>query len=96
MGGISGETMLFSSDGVKIPSVVSGEVVSAKWEKDGEDHETSAEGLFIELATNTAKTKCDNVYVDVSMLSGPALRRETWVFTLDDGTVVSNDVMLGN
>jgi hypothetical protein len=96
VGGISGETMLFSPDGVEIPAVVSGGVTSAKWEKDGEGYETSAEGLFIELAMNAAETKCDNIYIDVSQLSSPQLRRETWVFTLDDGTVVSNDVMLGN
>lgn len=88
--------MLLSPDGVEIPAVVSGGITSVKWEKDGEGRETSAEGLFIELATNTAETWCDNVYVDVSQLSSPQFRRETWVFTLDDGTVVSNDVMLGN
>ena len=55
----------------------------------------SSAGAYVKLGLNTAENGSDNVYVDVSSLSSVAFRSETWVFTLDDGSVVSNVVMLG-
>lgn len=80
---------------MRIPAVVSGEVVSAEWHKDGEGNSVSSAGAYVKLGLNTAEDESDNVYVDVSNLSSVTFRSETWVFTLDDGSVVSNVVMLG-